>query len=151
MSQSFLDHLQPRQGGLSLLLNLRQPVEEHAKAIKAILLAEDAPKNTVAGLNQVGTVHFLRFLLINNDTQFMTITTFDGDFERYVRDFAVVLNSILNPFFAHVEGSDDCLPIQKNPEEFLAFVRKYTVPNMVWYSAYPTPTALEIRKHFEKE
>ena len=33
------------------------------------------------------TIHFARFMLINNDTQVLFIVIFDGDLEQYIRDF----------------------------------------------------------------
>lgn len=141
-------HLAPKQNSLNLIMNIRRPLDVHLKAIKELIQNKDWPALAVEGLNKVGKVHFLRFVLFNNDSQFATLTTFDGDFESYVRDFTAALHPILNPFFAHVEGSDDMLPIQKNPEKFMEFLQKYTVPSFLWYSAYPAPTALEIRDHF---
>lgn len=141
-------NLAPKQTGLNLIMNVREPRAEHIKAIKDVLLTKEGQAATVEGLNRVGTVHFLKFILFNNDTQFATLTEFDGDYESYVRDFTNILHPILNPFFAHVEGSDEMLPIQKNPEKFLQFLQKYNVPSFLYYSAYPEQTALEIREKF---
>ncbi len=143
------NHLAPRQNALNLIMNVRKPLDVHAKAIKELLSNQEWMETAVAGLNKVGTVHFARFLLFNNDTQFATMTTFDGDFESYVRDFVVLLHPILNPFFVHIEDTEEALPLQKNPDKFLEFALKTLVPSLFWYSGYPTATTLEIRDHFD--
>lgn len=142
-------YLAPRQNALNLIMNVRKPLDEHVKAIKELLLNKDGLEMTIGGLLKVGTVHNLRYVLFDNDTKFATMTTFDGDFDGYVRDFTTILYPVLNPFYAHMEGTEDMLPVQKNPEKFLEFVKKYHVPSLVWFSAYPTATALEIREHFD--
>jgi hypothetical protein len=141
-------HLAPSQNALTLIMNVRKPLDEHVKAIKELLQDKTWNETAVAGLNKVGTVHFARFLLFNNDTQFATITTFDGDFESYVRDFVALLYPILNPFFVHIEDTDEALPLQKNPDKFLEFAQRTIAPSLFWYSAYPTASTLEIRDHF---
>ena len=47
-------------------------------------------------LRQIGTVHNVRHVLMDNDTRYMLITVFDGDWDAYIADFAA------SPFFATV-------------------------------------------------
>ena len=61
-----------------------------------------------AGQNQVvvdrlGTVHDLRFLIFDNDTRLLFASTFDGDWDAYIDDFAAHIPEMLHIFTARIQ------------------------------------------------
>ena len=56
-------------------------------------------------LEKLETIHFARFMLINNDTQVLFMVVFDGDLEEYIRDFhdIFVRNNVI-PSFQYCVG-----------------------------------------------
>ena len=107
-----------------------------------------------AGLDQVGTVHFARIFVFqpNNPAGIAAniaavITTYDGDFGKYIQDFVNVpaVADFFNQFLQAVDdpAAGGLVPVTKNAKAFAAFVQKYDATNPAsqwgqWYSAYPT-------------
>ena len=83
---------------LSILLPAAKPVIEHA-------------------LDVIGTVHFARFVLLANNTQLAILTTYDGDFDRYIADFAQHIGGVFDQLFAHISDAPP-LPVNKNVAVF---------------------------------
>ena len=69
-------------------------------------------------------VHFAWFLLLDNDSQLALFTTFDGDFDAYLKHFALEVGTLFDKLF-------DCLadppplPVAQYPDEFVAKVKQY--------------------------
>ena len=40
------------------------------------------------GADEVGTVHDMRFVFLDNDTKLLFATAYDGDWDAYIDDFA---------------------------------------------------------------
>jgi hypothetical protein len=49
----------------------------------------------------VGTLHDMRTVIIDNDTRLLFATTFDGDWDSYINDFA---RHVLSPLGADLTG-----------------------------------------------
>ncbi len=105
-------------------------------------LPPDQNPVTVA-LNNLGTVHFARFALLGND-QVAVITTYDGDFEKYINEFIDEIGDVFNALLSHVADAPP-LPVQTYRQEFLDYIhtidRRCVGP---FYSAYPERTVLDI-------
>src|SRR5689334_9335151 len=76
----------------------------------------------VAALDKLGTVHFARFVFLGDD-QVAVITTYDGDFDRYINDFIDEIGDVFNALLAHVDRS--LVPVQSHRAEFLKFVKDH--------------------------
>lgn len=89
------------------------------------------------------TLHFARWVLVNNDTQFLYIAIFDTDFEQYTEDAIRVFNKIgMGSLFLSLEGFPE--DGMKNPEAFKKFVREHQCGSFLEYSEYEGVTVKEI-------
>ena len=49
-----------------------------------------------AVVDRIGTVHDLRFVIFDNDTRLLFATTFDGDWDAYINDFAALIPDLID-------------------------------------------------------
>lgn len=141
------------QNPLTLIMKIRSPVDyEQLHATLVGIQALPSDKNPVwAALELLKTVHFARFVFMENNTRLAVITTYDGKFEDYIADFTRVIGDIFNALLVHMEGAPP-LPVQKNPKEFLEYVRNNDLGGMPpFYSAYPKSTVSDIHKALEAQ
>jgi hypothetical protein len=131
----------PAQNALNLILNVKQPIAENAANLRAAI-----SQLTPNGLNNVGTVHFARFLFIEDDSKFLVFTSYDGNFVDYVRAFIKETGDMFNALLSFIELPDDVtiLPVQDNEEAFVNFVLQNDVKSEAFYSGYPKLTVLNI-------
>ena len=128
------------QNALNLICKIKSPADQ--KQLEA-LLHQHAMDNAKI-LNAVGTVHFARFLFLDNHTQLALFTEYDGRLETYVMDFVKVASPLFNMLLQHVAAPPP-LPVEAHPQDFLAWVKKHDLPSVVpLYSAYPTLTVQDI-------
>jgi hypothetical protein len=115
------------------MMNLVMPLKDkspigRAKAALAIAQNKD---EIYAGLDNVGTVHFARFVIV--DDNICMFSVYDGDFTNYIRDFIATIGSVFNAVVELVEGGDKVIPSEKNIEKFIDWVHAhdlYQVPDM---------------------
>lgn len=104
-------------------------------------------------LNKIGTVHYARFMILDAATpnlqpgatsssyRVAVITEYDGDFNKYISDFAGVTGEFWNELFALVPGGNAIIPVQSNVAGFQAFVTLNDAsqhdPNKGLYARYP--------------
>ena len=87
------------------------------------------------GLDTVGTVHFSDFVPFDHNRMgFFTI--FDGDFEKYIQDFAEETSVTFDTLFPHVIGAPPT-PVAKNAQAFYQWALDNNYPPIGFYSAYP--------------
>lgn len=127
-------HLSIQSGdNLQRMMNLVMPLKDkspigRAKAALAIAQNKDA---IYAGLDNVGTVHFARFVIVNDNICMFSV--YDGDFTNYIRDFIATIGSVFNAVVELVEGGDAVIPSEHNVEAFIDWVHAhdmYQVPDM---------------------
>ena len=83
----------------------------------------------------VGTLHFSDWVPFeNNHLGFFTI--FDGDFEKYIQDFAEKTSFAFDAIFPHVVGAPPT-PVAKNAQAFYQWALENNYPPIGFYSAYP--------------
>ena len=78
------------------MMNLLMPLKDKSaigRARAAMAIAENVDE-IFAGLDNVGTVHFARFLLIGD--YICMISVYDGDFTNYIRDFIATIGSVFD-------------------------------------------------------
>jgi hypothetical protein len=116
------------------LMNLVMPLKDktaigRAKAAQAIAANLD---EIFAGLDNVGNVHFARFIILNNNL--CMISVYDGDFSNYIRDFISQIGSVFDGVVAQIEGGDAVIPTEYNIEAFIDWVADhdlYQFPDVV--------------------
>jgi hypothetical protein len=84
----------------------------------------------LAGADDVGTVHDMRFVFLDNDTRMLFATAYDGDWDAYIDDFATKIPDFLDIIDSAWEG----WPGIRSPhaKDYLA---KYQVTAEGWYVA----------------
>jgi enoyl-CoA hydratase/carnithine racemase len=84
----------------------------------------------LAGADDVGTVHDMRFAFLDNDTRMLFATAYDGDWDAYIDDFATKIPDFLDIIDSAWEG----WPGIRSPEakDYLA---KHQVAAEGWYVA----------------
>jgi hypothetical protein len=129
----------PVQTPLTCIMPIKSP-ESYQALVK--LLAHAKPQIDAA-LDGVKTVHFARFVFLENNTQLAIITTFDGSFEDYISDFAHHIGPIFDMLFEHI-AEPPPLPVKKDTEAFIKWVDAHDVKHAGFYSAYPSLKVVDI-------
>lgn len=134
----------PLQNTLCAILDVRSIKD--AVQLRQLILST-SPR-VLAAFDSVGTVHFARFLFLNNETKFAIITAFDGTFEAYSRDFVDRLGPVFDALLPHVEGGDsNLIPVKEHFDAFhRIIVDSNFSPPSIWYSAYPSLSVQNVRK-----
>ena len=98
----------------------------------------------LAGADDVGTVHDMRFVFLDNDTRMLFATAYDGDWDAYIDDFATKIPDFLDIIDSAWEG----WPGIRSPQakDYLA---KYQVTAEGWYVANDLTVAetRRLRRH----
>ena len=95
----------------------------------------------LAGADKVGSVHDMRFVFLDNDTRMLFATTFDGDWDAYIDDFATKIPDYLDIIDSAWEG----WPGIRSPEA-KDYLVKYQVTAEGWYVGNPDLTVAETRR-----
>lgn len=126
--------------GLTVLANIKPDKVDEVRA-QAAAMAALPLHELLAPL----TLHYARWVLVNNDTQFLYIAIFDTDFEQYTDDAIKIFNSIgTGSLFLNLEGFPE--DGMNNPEAFKKFVREHHVPSFLEYSEYEGVTVKTIKR-----
>ena len=134
------------QSPLTLVMPVRPDARAALRAEVEQLQALPRDRNPViTALDAIGTVHFARFVFLDDDARLAVITTYDGDFERYIMDFVDHIGPVFDMLLRHMVDPPP-LPVQQHPEDFLAYVRRHDLGCVgPFYSAYPTRPVIDIR------
>jgi hypothetical protein len=90
-------------------------------------------------------LHYLRWVLFDDDTRFMYQGIFDTDFDKYTEDAVALFGMAgVNTVFENLEGFP--MDWKTNPDAFIKFVRDHQCPSFMEYGEYPYVTADEIKK-----
>jgi hypothetical protein len=90
-------------------------------------------------------LHYLRWVLFDNDTRFMYQGIFDTDFDKYTEDAVALFRGTgIDTVFENLEGFP--MDWKTNPGAFIEFVRQHQCPSFMEYGEYPYVSADEIKK-----
>jgi hypothetical protein len=90
-------------------------------------------------------LHYLRWVMFDNDTRFMYQGIFDTDFDKYTEDAVALFSSLgVNTIFENLE--DFPMDWKTNPEAFVKFVRDHQCNSFLEYGEYPYVSSAEIKK-----
>ncbi len=115
------------------MMNLVLPLKDKTAVgrAKAALAIASNLDEIYAGLDNVGTVHFARFVIINNNM--CMISSYDGDFSNYIRDFVAQLGTVFDSVVALIEDGDEMIPTKENIDAFINWVHDrdvYQIPDV---------------------
>ena len=110
-----------------------------SKAVGPAMLREKGHKAN----DVVGTLHFSHWVPFeNNHLGFFTI--FDGDFAKYIQDFADKTSFAFDTIFPNIVGAPPT-PVAKNAQAFYQWALENNYPPIGFYSAYPGLGVQDIR------
>jgi hypothetical protein len=90
-------------------------------------------------------LHYLRWVLFDDDTRFMYQGIFDTDFDKYTEDAIALFGKAgVSTVFENLEGFP--MDWKTNPDAFIKFVRDHQCPSFIEYGEYPYFSADEIKK-----
>ena len=97
-------------------------------------------------IKEIGTVHFARWVIIDNDTRLLFDSNFDGTWEQYLDDFVdhEGLRAGLDRIWGCCEGYPERGAVDR--DAFRAWVRAHQTPAALFYSAYPENTCRDVLK-----
>lgn len=109
------------------MMNLVMPLKDKTavgRAKAALAIAQNLDE-IFAGLDNVGTVHFARFVIVDNNL--CMFSAYDGDFSNYIRDFIAQIGSVFDGVVALIEGGDAVIPSELNIEAFIDWVHAHDI------------------------
>jgi hypothetical protein len=132
------------QSPLTLVMPLKDGAADGLRALIEGLA--QAPVNPVeAALDALHSVHFARFVLLENDTRLAVITAYDGEFRTYVMDFIDHLGPVFDQLLSFVADWPAEHPVQQHRDEFVAYVEDHDLRCVgSFYSAYPEVPVIDI-------
>ena len=93
------------------------------------------------GAQRVSTLHDMRFVFFDNDTRILFATTYDGDWDAYINDFATKIPELMDLLFQSVEGWPGIAdPSVKD------FIAKHQIDAAGWFVANPQVTVVDVRR-----
>ena len=99
-------------------------------------------------LSGIPTVHFARWLIINNGRQMLFLSNYDGNSETYLRDFINIAAKQLTLLFSHTTGYPKTWLMvfggAKDAKNFMNWARHNQIITNVWYSANKDVTVKNI-------
>jgi hypothetical protein len=102
-------------------------------------------------LARVPTIHFARWVFIDNRKRLLFASNYDGSLETYMDDFINKAGWGLNLVFSNGIGYPSTrwlvLDGAKNEQGFKYFLRRHQLPTQVWYKAYPGLTAFDLKRN----
>jgi hypothetical protein len=102
-------------------------------------------------LARVSTIHFARWVLINQKRRVVFASNYDGSLESYMDDFINKVGWGLNLVFSNGIGYPTSnwlvLDGSKVEQKFKYFLRRHELATEVWYKAYPGLTAFDLKRN----
>jgi hypothetical protein len=147
----------PKRPGLKVgarteFLVLADVIPGHEDTLRQVLAEHMDNPLTQAAIDEIGTLHEARFVLLDGGTRLMFCSSFDGSWDTYIDDFATTaIGQDFDLTWGHVQG----FPGIKSPEVKDWFMA-HAVQAGNFVAAYPEPTvkqvwrALALQKTFEQ-
>jgi hypothetical protein len=117
----------------------------HVDRVRAVAAAIDSFAKRLAlpgSLIGVSTIHFVKWLVIDEGRRLMMVSDYDGSWESYIDEFAEMILSGLDAIWGASHGYPP--DGARDLPAFKRFLRSHQVPAEVFFSAYPDHTVLNI-------
>jgi hypothetical protein len=106
---------------------------------------------TSGRLGRVRTIHFARFVFVDDRRRMMFISNYDGTLDAYMDDFVNKVGWGLNLMFSNGLGYPRTEWVldggAKLEQKFKYYVRRHQLPTAVWYKAYPGLTIFDMTRN----
>jgi len=102
-------------------------------------------------LARVTTIHFARWVFLDNKKRLFFASNYDGSLDSYMDDFINKVAFGLNVVFSNGVGypTTNWLVLNgaKDEQKFKYFIRRHELPTEVWYNGHPGLTALDLQRN----
>jgi hypothetical protein len=102
-------------------------------------------------LARVGTIHFARWVFMDNRRRLLFASNYDGSLDSYMDDFINKVAYGLNLVFSNGIGYPRTRFMlaggAKEELTFKHYLRRHQVPTQVWYKAYPGLTTADLARN----
>ena len=122
----------------TLLFDVKPGMGPKLRASIAKVRADPTTRETFA---TVGTVHDFRWVIFDNDTRLLFTSNFDGEWDKYIVDFATIVPDAFDEILQWVEG----YPGIRDPK-ITNYLHARQVPAVSYFRAYPNATTKQIQK-----
>jgi hypothetical protein len=114
----------------------------HEETLRQTLARHFGEPHIQQAINQIGTLHEARFVLLDGDTRLVFASSFDGPWDVYIDDFARTdIGRAFDETWGHVQG----YPGVKSPS-VKEWFKDHTVVAGNFVAAYPEPTVKQVLK-----
>jgi hypothetical protein len=98
----------------------------------------------------ISTIHFVRWVLIDDEQRLLFLANYDGRWAAYLGDFIDCASSVLTAIWSNTKDFPPSkwlfLQGARQANEFKQWTRDHNLKSLVWYSAYPDSTVRSLRK-----
>ena len=102
-------------------------------------------------LTRVNTIHFARWVFLDDKQRLFFASNYDGSLESYMDDFINKVAWGLNLVFSNGVGYPRTnwliLDGAKDEQKFKRYIRRHELPTEVWYNAHPGLTSFEMERN----
>jgi hypothetical protein len=141
-----------KRGARTEFLVIGDVILGHEEALRQTLKDHAANPRTQQAVNEIGTLHEARFVMLDGGKRLMFASSFDGDWDKYIDDFAATAIGLnFDESWNHVQG----YPGVKSPKVKDWFMA-HAIEAGNFVCAYPEPTvkqvlrALAVQKAFQR-
>lgn len=127
-----------QEGSVSELTTIIPLAKNGALRLKAIFKLLNGGFH---GADLVGSVHDMRFVFLENDSKILFATTYDGNWDSYIDDFATKIPDSMDLIFANCEGWPGIRDAKVKD-----YILAHQVPADGWYVANPNLSVVESRR-----
>ena len=127
------------QSPLLTYMHVKSRLQGFALKLAARSIRDDSYEASDA----LGTLHFAHWVPFE-DNHIAFFTIYDGDFAKYIQDFAEKTSSLFDAVFPHVDDAPPT-PVAKNAQAFYQWALDNNYPPIGFYSAYPGLGVQDIR------
>lgn len=121
-------------------LTVITPIDpEKLDTLKQVLAAVQA--NPSSSIARISTIHFARWVIIDDDCRLLFTSNFDGSFEDYIQDFVREIPEGLDRIWGNCIGYPGSVPI----DGFFDYINAHKFSNNTFYAAYPHLTVPDVK------
>jgi hypothetical protein len=131
-----------KAGARSEFLAIGDVIPGQEEALRQALKRDVGNPEVQQAINQIGTLHEARFVLLDGGKRLMFASSFDGPWDVYIDDFATTdIGLNFDETWGHIEG----YPGVKSPN-VKDWFKERTVVAGNFVAAYPEPTVKQVLK-----
>jgi hypothetical protein len=137
------------QNQLTLVTTIGPGGQSQVEAVMSLIDAYSRHLAPAGSLIGISTIHFVRWLVIDEGRRLMMLSDYDGSWEAYIDEFAEMILSGLDAIWGTALG----YPAEgaRDLQAFKRFLRCHQVPAAAFYSGYPESTVLNIKRDLPLE